>query len=153
MAALIGEWIASVETITGVYRRNPSSFLFYREDGKVTGILSVLLLRPTGLLALATDKFGGVSPDLDLIASPQETPLAGYAWGLAAKTRRAAAAILQGMDKIRVDVYPNIPFFARVATPDGGRIASGRLRYIPFPRSTTGLLWSAPIQPETKDAP
>jgi hypothetical protein len=153
MAALIGDWIASLETITSVYNRNPLSFLFYREGEAVTGVVSVLLLRPSGLLAIATDKFDGVSPDIDVIAPPDEVPTAGYGWALAAKSRRAAAAVLLGLDKIHTDLFPQIPFFARAATPDGRRVLCGRLRYVPFPRSNTGLLWSAPIQPETKDAP
>ena len=150
MAALIGDWIASVETITAVYRRNPLSFLFYREEGKVAGIIAFLLLRPAGLLAIATDSFNGVSPDLDLIAGLDETPLAGYGWALAAKSRKSASAALLGMERVRTQLYPNIPFFARAATPDGRRVACGRLRYIPFPRSTTGMLWSAPITPEAE---
>jgi len=153
MAALIGEGISSLETITAIYNRNPLCFLVYREDGKVTGVVAYLMLRPAGLLAIATDKFDGVTPDVQLIAGPDETPLAGYGWALAAKSRKAAAAVLNGLDKVRTELHPAIPFFARAATPDGRRVLCGRLRYLPFPRSNTGLLWSAPIQPETKDAP
>ena len=152
MAALIGDWIASVETITDVYRRNPLSFLFYREDERITGVVAFLLLRPAGLLAIATDKFNGVTLDLDLVSSPDEVPLAGYGWALAAKSRRSAAAVLLGLEKVRTALYPQIPFFARAATPDGRRVLCGRLRYIPFPRSTTGMLWSAPITPEVESA-
>ena len=152
MAALIGEGISTIDTIMGVHERNPLHVLVYREDQKVTGVLAFLLLRPAGLLSIVTDRFDGVAPDLDLIAGPDETPLAGYGWGLAAKTRKAAAAVLVGMDKIRNEIYPVIPFFARVATPDGRRVACGRLRYVPFPRSSNGLLWNPPIVPETESA-
>lgn len=150
MAALIGEWIASVETITEVFRQNPLCCLVYKEDGKITGVVSFLLLRPAGLLAIATDKFNGVAPDVEMIATPDEAPTAGYGWALAAKSRKAAAAVLLGLDKVRGEVFPQIPFFARAATQDGRRVLCGRLRYIPFPRSDTGLLWSAPLTAKTE---
>ena len=153
MAALIGEGISTIETITGIYHRNPLHFLIYREEEKVTGVISFLLLRPAGLLSMATDKFDGLTPDLDMIAGPDETPLAGYGWGLAARSRKAAAAVLVGIDKVRTELYPQIPFFARAATPDGRRVACGRLRYLPFPRSNTGLLWSPPITPDGEERP
>jgi hypothetical protein len=146
MAKLMGDWIANLDTIGAVYRRNPASMIVYRENGQCTGILSYLVLRPAGLLSIATDKFNGVNPDLDFIAGPDEAPLAGYGWALAATTRKAAAAVLVGLDKVRRDLHPNIPFFARAATADGKRVLCGRLRYIPFPRSETGMLWSAPLQ-------
>ncbi|MEO6341406.1 MAG: hypothetical protein ABIO39_15290 [Caulobacteraceae bacterium] len=153
MAALIGEWIASVETIVAVSRHNPQCLLVYREDGRVTGVVSFLLLRPAGLLSIATDTFDGVAPDIDMLTSPEETPLAGYGWALAAKTRKAAAAVLAGLGRVRTDLYPGIPFFARAATNDGRRVLCGRLRYLPFPRSNTGLLWSPPIHQEGEEAP
>ena len=148
MVALIGDWIANIETIVEVSRRNPLSLLVYRENGKVTGVVCYLMLRPAGLLAIATDKFNGVNPDLDMIAGTGEVPLAGYGWALAAKSRKAAAAVLVGLEKVRSELYPNIPFFARAATNDGRRVLCGRLRYLPFPRSNTGLLWSPPLHSE-----
>lgn len=152
MVKLIGEGISSIETITGVYNHNPNSMVVFRENNECTGIVSYLLLRPAGLLSIATDKFDGVTPDLDLLATPDETPLAGYGWALAATSRKAAAAVLQGLDRVRTHIYPNIPFFARAATADGKRVLCGRLRYLPFPRSNTGLLWSAPLRGESGES-
>jgi hypothetical protein len=151
MVSLIGDTIATAETILAVHRRNPKSIIVFRENGEITGTTSFLLLRAAGLLSIATDKFNGLAPDMDLIAGLDETPIAAYGWGIAAKTRRAAAAVLVGIDRVRNDLYPNIPFFARTLTADGQRVVCGRLRYLPFPRSKTGLLWSAPNQGGTGD--
>ncbi len=150
-ARLIGSHIASLETFHAVAKRNPTSLMVYHEQGVVTGLLGFLLLRPPALYNLATDKFDAVNPDLDLLTEPNEEPLAAYGWGLAATSLRAAAVVLNGANLFR-ELMPSIPFFARAATPDGRRILCGRLGYTPFPRNTSGLLWSPSREKGTENA-
>ena len=150
-ARLIGPHIASLETFHAVAEKNAAGMMVYREQGQVTGVLAFLLLRPPALYALATDKFDAVNPDLELLARPDEEPLAAYGWGLAATSLRAAAVVLNGAGLFR-GLTPSIPFFARAATVDGRRILCGRLGYTPFPRNTTGLLWSPSREMGTESA-
>jgi hypothetical protein len=145
-AGLIGERIATLETSRTMRALHPMSTMVFKEEGKVTGVLGALPLRASGLLALATDRFDPVNPDPDQIAPAGEDPLAVYGWGFAATTRRASAAVLNGANLFRTTVFPTIPGFARAATDAGRRVLMGRLGYVPFPRSTTGLLWTPPLQ-------
>lgn len=145
-AGLIGESIATLETSRVMRALNPMSTMVFKEDGVVTGVLGALPLRASGLLALATERFDPVNPDPDQIAPSGEAPLAFYGWGFAATTRRASAVVLNGAILFRTTVFPSIPGFARAATDAGRRVLNGRLGYTPFPRSTTGLLWTPPVQ-------
>ncbi len=145
-AGLIGESIATLETSRTMRALHPMSTMVFKENGMVTGVMGVLPLRASGLLALATDRFDPVNPDPDQIAPAGEEPLAFYGWGFAATTRRASAVVINGANLFRTTVFPTIPGFARAATDAGRRVLMGRLGYSPFPRSTTGLLWTPPIQ-------
>lgn len=138
---LIGPGIAGVESLRAVHARTGASvFLFRDEDGVVQGVLGVVPLRGSGLAALEADRFDAADPDLDDVCLPNEAPAAVYSWGFAAATIRAAGAVVLAKMAMRDQGFPDVPFFCRAATPQGAKVALGKMGYRPFPPSRTGLL-------------
>ena len=139
-AGLIGEGIASTEALTSVCAHTGYGIYLAREEGLPTGVVALIMLNARGLAAVKDDSFDPLAPDLALVAGPNEAPAAVYSWGIAAATREAAKACVQGCWEMRAEA-PFIPFFVRAATEAGRRLLTEKLRFVPYPGTTTGLLW------------
>ena len=143
-ARLIGEGIASVETFAAMQRLTRSSVFIFREDGEVTGMLGLFLLRPAGLRAVQAGEFDAVRPDVSLVASPGERPAACYGWGFAASTERGGSAAVKTAVALQQRLFWAIPTFTRTATPDGVRVILGPMGYQRYSKSDPSLVWRPP---------
>jgi hypothetical protein len=101
------------------------------EGEALTGALAVLPLRQAGREALVAGRLDGLRPDLELVSRPDERPSAIYAWGCAARTRRAARAVMATTAALPEEAFGGINFFARAATPAGLRALTVCLGYAP----------------------
>lgn len=148
-AGLISDGIASAETFIAVQRLTRSSVFVYREEGAVTGMLGLFLLRPAGLQAVQNGTFDAVRPDVAYIASPGERPAACYGWGFAASTERGGSAAVRAAVALQQQLFWAIPTFTRTATPDGVRVILGPMGYQRYSASDPSLVW----RPPAKSAP
>jgi hypothetical protein len=130
-AELIGGRVAQASTLAEVDAIHPGSILVHVEGGALTGLLAVLPLRRAGRDLLLDGSFDGLQPELKSIAPPKERPAAVYAWGCAARTRAAARAVMGVTAAFPLEVYPDVAFYARAATPAGLRALTFSLGYAP----------------------
>jgi hypothetical protein len=140
-ARLIGEGIAAADTFIAMQRLTRSSVFVYREEGAVTGMLGLFLLRPVGLRAIEAGVFDAVTPDMDMVARPGERPAACYGWGFAASTERGGAAVVRTAVALQERLFWAIPTFTRTATPDGLRVILGPMGYQRYSQSDPMLVW------------
>jgi hypothetical protein len=146
---LISPRTAELEVYRAVHRRTGGAAVWvFREEGAVTGALAIVPLSPLGLDALLAETFQARAPDLAHIATARERPAAVYGWGVLGATSAGRRAAMGGTQALIERAFPDIPWFARAATPDGERVALGRLGYAPLARSTSGLLTRAPLSQE-----
>lgn len=138
-ARLIGPEIAAEPALRAILRRQGCGFYVAREDGVLTALMALVLLNEPGLAAVRAEAFDPIRPDPAHAVRPGETPLAVYGWGIAAATRESARVLVAGSWAV-LDAAP-VPFFARAATEAGRRLLTEKMRFAPYPGSTTGLLW------------
>jgi hypothetical protein len=144
-AELIGPQVTSVDTFADVHAKTRASVFVYRQDGRITGTLGIVPLRPPGLDAICAGTFDPRRPAGELVCGPTDPFAALYGWGFAARTRKAAAAVVTGSMQLRATVFAAIPCFTRAATPAGARVILSRMGYSPYPGSSSGLLISPAI--------
>jgi hypothetical protein len=140
-ARRIGPLIASASTLAAVQARNGASVFAYRKDGATQGFLAILPLGPSGLRKIEQDAFNALEPDLEDVCRDGDAVAAVYAWGIAAETVRASAAVVLCLIAMHQQAAPKAPFFCRAATPAGAKITAGKLGYAPYPPSKTGMLF------------
>ena len=127
-AALVGETIASVETLARVQARSGCSvFVATDGDGALVAAVSALPLTSPALASLAGGRFDGVDPPNDLIARPRDPVAALYIWGAAGLTWRGRTLALAGSVALQRDIYPDLPCYARAATDEGERALAQRM--------------------------
>jgi hypothetical protein len=143
-ARLIGEGIASAETFIAMQQLTHSSVFVLREEGAVTGMLGLFLLRPGGLRAVKDGAFDAVRPDMALVAPPGERPAACYGWGFAATTERGGSAAVRTAVALQQRLFWAIPTFTRTATPDGVRVILGPMGYQRYSQNDPTLVWRPP---------
>jgi hypothetical protein len=143
-ARLIGEGIASAETFIAMQRLTRSSVFVFREDGVVTGMLGLFLLRPGGLRAVQNGAFDAVWPDMTLVAPPGERPAACYGWGFAATSERGGSVAVRTAVALQQRLFWAMPTFTRTATPDGVRVILGPMGYQRYTESDPSLVWRPP---------
>lgn len=143
-AGLIGAGIASAETFIAMQRHTRSSVFVHLEDGEVTGMLGLFLLRASGLKAIQNGTFDAVNPDFAMVASPGERPAACYGWGFAASTERGGSAAVRAAVAMQQRLFWAIPTFTRTATPDGVRVILGPMGYQRYSESDPTLVWRPP---------
>lgn len=149
-AELISPHVALASTFRRVHARTGCSVYVSRQDGRVSGVLGLVPLRPAGLKAVEEHVFEARNPPDDLVCEPGDLFPGLYGWGFAASTRRASALVVMGAIKIR-ERYPDIPFFTRAATPAGVKVICGRMGYAPYPGAPDDLLWH-PVRASQEDA-
>ena len=149
-AELIGPYVATGETFADVHRKSHASLFVYRQNGEITGTLGIVPLQPRGLDAVIRDTFDAKNPARDTVCAPGDSFAALYGWGFAARTRKAAAAVVIGSMRLRDTVFAPIPCFTRAATPAGARVICTKMGYRPYRGSSSGLLIS-PVAPPLAD--
>jgi len=141
----VGGALAGGEVFAAVQAACGCAAFAYRREGRLTGALAVIPLAASGAAALAADAFDGVAPDRDHVARAGERLAAVYGWGIVGAERRARAAVLAAVHRLRVELYPMLPFYCRAATAAGERVILGRLGYRPMAGSRSGLHVSPPL--------
>ena len=128
---LIGPLIAPVNVFAAIQERCGAAVFVYRQNGEAQGFLAMIPLRSSGLAKLKADSFDALDPALEDVCLEDETPAAVYAWGLAATTVRASAAVVRALMALRDEALPQVPFFCRAATAQGAKVIHGKLGYEP----------------------
>lgn len=139
-AGLISPAVASEEALHALYRRTGYGFYVAREEGWITALIALVLLNEAGLSAIRHEAFDSLSPALEHVVGADEEPVAVYGWGIAAATREAARIVVEGGWAV-LAALPDQPFFVRAATDAGRRLLTEKMSFVPYPGSTTGLLW------------
>jgi len=121
-AQLIGQSLASVETLVEIEATARHVLFGFCEDGSLTGMMALLPLRAPALTALVNGQFDARAPDIALVARPGEAPACYYAWGIAATSKHAARAMIQASAALRRTLFWAIPSFTRAVTEDGRRL-------------------------------
>ena len=119
--------IAETEEVLRVIRFNPICVLAVARKSKfdphqpaAEGFVAVLPLNSLGLQMLALGSFDATSPDLRLLAKPDERPAGLYMWGVYAPGPLAAGMALF-MEKISSPQYAGINLYSRPNTEAGRR--------------------------------
>lgn len=134
--------VASCETFRAVQAIQPGSSLCFREDGVITGLTGLLLLREAAVAELLAGDFDGVAVDTDLLSRPGERPAIGYGWGIAATTKTAGAAITAVSMPLRLGPLGALSFVTKAVTGAGRHVAITRMGYQPLRHPDDDLLVS-----------
>ncbi len=140
-AALVGDDIATSETLCEVHAITGGCAFVARLGGELIAMISVIPLRRAAIPVLEAGAFDGVAPPRRLIARPGEPPAAFYVWGAAGLSWRGRRLALAASVAVRDEVYPDLPLYARAATADGERVLQRRMGAIPI---AGGLVRAAP---------
>ena len=143
-ADLMQHEVVSIGTLQAVRAIQPAAMLVYKEDGKVTGVFGQLVLRPSAIRRIFEGDFDALDVDTEYLSRAGEIAGLGYAWGLAASTKRGAAAVIQHGQLVRSRLFPDLTIFTRAVTPVGRHIALNRYRYQPFRHPDDDLLIRLP---------
>jgi hypothetical protein len=146
-ADLMKHDVVSLETLLAVRAIQPAAMLVFREEGRVTGVFGQLLLRPAAVRPIFEGRFDALDVDIDYLSRAGELAALGYAWGLAASTKRGAAAVILHGQLVRGRLFPDLTIFTRAVTPVGRHIALNRYKYTPFRHPDDDLLIRLPEQP------
>src|SRR5580704_5578812 len=133
-ADLMQHDVVNIGTLQAVRAIQPAAMLVYKEDGRVTGVFGQLVLRPSAIRRIFEGDFDALDVDTEYLSRAGEIAGLGYAWGLAASTKRAAAALILHGQLVRARLFPDLTIFTRAVTPVGRHIALNRYRYQPFRR-------------------
>lgn len=140
-AELISPAIALTETLLRVQERCGAAVFVQRVANDVTGVTTLLPLRPEGLQAIKAHAFDTRLPPNELLCAPGDPLAATYLWGFAATTKRASAAVVHMTIRLR-EHWSEIPFFTRAVTRAGSKVVRGRMGYRPYPNAPDDLLWN-----------
>jgi len=150
-ARLIGPTLADLETVHAAQDRTRTTCFAFVEDGELTGLFAFLLANDRGLEALMSDAFDPLSPDMELLAAPDQRPAAYYGWALAGTTPAARLTVISAANHLRHHTLRYAPCFCHVATEAGRRAVTGKLGYSLVPGSISGL-YRAPAVAELAGA-
>lgn len=119
--------LAADEEALKVVRYNPICMMavarkskFNEGDPTGEGFIAILPLNSLGLQMLALGAFNATSPDLRLIAKPDERPAGVYMWGVFAPGPLAAGMALF-MEKMASEQYRGVSLYSRPNTEIGRR--------------------------------
>lgn len=148
-AALIDENIAAPEDYVRCKEKSGVCALVFKEDGKITGMIALLMLNEIGVEAVVSGDFDARNPDSSHLCNEGEPVFSGYGWGVTATTKNGARASLACADKLYRTLFNEVPCFARAVTADGVRVMTTSLGHTPVPWEDDGLVWrQAQILPE-----
>jgi hypothetical protein len=141
---LIGGRMASTETITSVHERTGAGLFLVRDGAAIRGLLAFIMLNRAGADAAVCDDFDSLTPRPAYICPADEEPVAIYSWAIAAASKDAATRLIRGHERLRHVAVAHLPFYCRLATEEGRRLAIVRMGFKPLPGSDSGLFWSEP---------
>ena len=144
-AQLMSHKVSSVATFKAVQAVQPWSSYVFREDGLITGLMGLLLLRPAALPRLMGGTFDGVEVDTDLLCRDDDVPAIGYGWGFAATTPASSAALKACGSPLRFGPLGCLTFVSTAVTPAGRHVCMTRYGYRPMRHPDDNLLISDPI--------
>lgn len=135
---LVGEPIASLETMSWVYERTKLGLMGVTHAGlngepdptdssPLCGLLGVVPLTSAGNQAVLADAFNAVSPDPAHICALDDEPAAIFGWGIAVSRHEAARLLVNLGLFISEHIVPAADWYARAVTDDGARLLMGRL--------------------------
>ncbi len=136
---LIGPPLADLSTVHAAQARTRSTSFSFVQDGELTGLFVFLLANDWGLEALMSDAFDPLSPDMELLAAPDQRPAAYYGWALAGTTPEARLTVISAANHLRHHTLRYAPCFCHVATEAGRRAVTGKLGYSLVTGSISGL--------------
>jgi len=117
--------IAETEEVLRVVRYNPFCIMglarkskFDPQIGEAEGFIGVLPLTKLGLQTLALGSFNATSPDLRLLAKPEEKPAGLYMWAVFAPGSLAAGMALF-MEQVSSPQFAGINLYSRPNTDVG----------------------------------
>lgn len=148
---LIAPTLADIETVHAAQERTRATCFSFVEDGELTGLFVFLLANAGGLEALMADAFDPLSPDMELLAAPDQRPEAYYGWALAGTTPEARLTVISAANHLRHHTLRYAPCFCHVATDAGRRAVTGKLGYSLVQGSISGL-YHAPAVAELECA-
>lgn len=149
-ASLIGPGIASVSSFDVATRWSGLSAFVYVENGSVTGMVGMLLLSQSGLIAVQQGIFNAIEPETKHLARKSDNVFGSYGWGVTATSKAGARAALAGGNAIYGSHLSTVPCFARAVTDDGVRVLSNSLGYQAVPWNDPGLYWIEPGKQEAR---
>ena len=127
-----------------------TSWVFGRDQ--IDGVFIIVPLSPAGLEALKTADFDPSGPDASHLAALGTPCAAAYTGAYAGATHEARKAVMTATAIVRVQVFGQVPAFARAATEDGAR----SMESLGFAPAGFGAdkLWIQPVitRPERKVA-
>jgi predicted GNAT family N-acyltransferase len=119
--------LAALEDVIRVQHHNPACVMALARKSKFDpdapvgeGFIAILPLNDLGLKTLLLGTFNGASPDLRLIARPDERPAGIYMWAVYGPGPLAAGMALF-MEKMATPQYANINLYSRPNTEVGVR--------------------------------
>lgn len=131
-ARLMAHKVASLETYLRVQVVQPAAVLICKEEGRITGVTGMLFLRQAAVDQFIEGEFDALDPADELLTREGESPVAAYAWGVAASTKIGGAAILGGGVAIRSELFPNITGLTRAVTGAGRHVGVTRYGFRPL---------------------
>jgi hypothetical protein len=131
-ARLMKHDVSSCETFQAVQAIQPASSLCFREDGAITAIMGVLLLREPAVEPLMRGAFDGIAVEPELLSRGEEKPAIGYAWGIAATTKAGGGAITAVGMPLRLGPLGELTFVTKAVTGAGRHVAITRFGYEPM---------------------
>jgi hypothetical protein len=141
---LIGGRMASTRTIASVHAKTGAGLFLAREHGLIHGLLAFIMLNQAGAEAAVCDEFDSLAPCPEFISPADEEPVAIYSWAIAAADKDAATRLIRAHERLRHVAVAHLPFYCRLATEQGRRLAIVRMGFKPLPGSQSGLFWSEP---------
>jgi hypothetical protein len=142
---LMAHKVTSIATFRAVQDVQPWASCCYREDGVVTGLMGLLLLREKAVAQMLDGSFDGMEVDTDLLSRGRELTAMGYGWGMAATTPASSAALRACVWQVRSVALGHLSFTATAVTPAGRHVCITRLGYRPMRHPDDSLLISDPI--------
>lgn len=137
--------VTSIATFRAVQAVQCWASCCYRENGVITGLMGLLLLRDKAVAQMLDGTFDGMEVDTDLLSRGREPAAMGYGWGMAATTPASSAALRSCVWEVRSVALGHLSFTATAVTPAGRHVCITRLGYRPMRHPDDSLLISDPI--------
>jgi hypothetical protein len=116
----MGISLAHEDTVRRIVQAHPDSLWSFWRNGKLVGGFAMLMLNPSGLLALLRDCIDLKDPPTSLLMAPGQPPAAIYVWAVFGPFAHAEG-IARVIERLRQPPYAQSDVYALPATADGLR--------------------------------